>query len=263
MARLESEIEAAAARRDDLGAALAAVGRAGRPLAADAERAASELSGRGQRLATAARAPSESWRDRRDEAEARAATLKQELARGEIELDTLREEAHRRRSRLQSLREIQTRYESFQRGVRAIMKQYRAGSPRDRRDADGGQAHGDGQDRVGAMRPWSDGAIRGLVADIVQPPPELETAVEAVLGDRLGNIIVESHEVGVDAIEFLKTPQRGPLELHPADPAHARRRARGLRRRGRDGAARRRVGVGARGDVAGPTGTACAGRCSS
>ena len=44
--------------------------------------------------------------------------------------------------------------------------------------------------------------VKGLVADIVQPPPELETALEAVLGERLGNIIVESHEVGVEAIDF-------------------------------------------------------------
>jgi chromosome segregation ATPase len=44
--------------------------------------------------------------------------------------------------------------------------------------------------------------IKAVVADIVQPPPELETAVEAVLGERLGNIIVESHDVGVEAIQF-------------------------------------------------------------
>ena len=50
--------------------------------------------------------------------------------------------------------------------------------------------------------------IKAVVADIVQPPPELETAVEAVLGERLGNIIVESHEVGVEAIEFLKPAAR-------------------------------------------------------
>ena len=60
------------------------------------------------------------------------------------------------------------------------------------------------------------------MADIVQPPPELETAVEAVLGERLGNIIVESHEVGVEAIEFLKSQSEGrssfiPLTLRGAD----------------------------------------------
>ena len=57
--------------------------------------------------------------------------------------------------------------------------------------------------------------MKGLVADIVQPPPELETAVEAVLGDRLGNIIVESHEVGIDAIDFLKSRSEGRSSFIP------------------------------------------------
>jgi len=57
--------------------------------------------------------------------------------------------------------------------------------------------------------------VRGVVADIVQPPPELETAVEAVLGERLGNIIVESHEVGVEAIEFLKSQSEGRSSFIP------------------------------------------------
>src|SRR6185369_15582632 len=121
----------------------------------------------------------------REEVAEGVSACKQEPARGELDLDTLREEAHRRRSRLQSLNEIQTRYESFQTGVRAVMKEYRPETQ--------------GQDTVGETKPWSsEHAVRGLVADIVQPPPDLETAVEAVLGERLGNIIVESHDVGVD-----------------------------------------------------------------
>jgi len=59
--------------------------------------------------------------------------------------------------------------------------------------------------------------IKGVVADIVQPPPELEAAVEAVLGDRLGNIIVESHDVGVEAIEFLKAKSEGRSSFIPVD----------------------------------------------
>src|SRR6185503_17623876 len=117
---------------------------------------------------------------------------KVEVSRGEVELETLREEAHRRRSRLASLNEIQERYESFQKGVRAIMQK--------RRETEGqGQLSG----------------IKGVVADIVQPPPELETAVEAVLGDRLGSIIVDSHDVGVEAIEFLKARSEGRSSFIP------------------------------------------------
>jgi chromosome segregation protein len=139
---------------------------------------------------------------------ARAAGLRDEVTRGELELETLREEAHRRRSRLQSLAEIQDRYESFQRGVRAIMQRVR----------DDGQTPAPGQDSVpsgASHRAWSMGGVRGVVADIVQPPPELETALEAVLGERLGNIIVESHDVGVEAIEFLKSKSEGRSSFIP------------------------------------------------
>src|SRR5262249_11595326 len=127
---------------------------------------------------------------RRRAAEARQSGLKADVSRGELELETLREEAHRRRSRLASLTEIQDRYESFQKGVRAIMQ------------------HREPLSTAG-------GGIRGVVADIVQPPPELETAVEAVLGERLGNIIVESHEVGLEAIEFLKQKSEGRSSFIP------------------------------------------------
>jgi chromosome segregation protein len=223
VARLETEIEAAAARRDELGQRLAGGAEQDASLAGALAGKEAELSSAQGRL-SGLRERIESFEGRREEAEARSATLKQDLARGEIELDTLREEAHRRRSRLESLREIATRYESFQRGVRAIMKQYRAGAGDPSGEDKGHQGDDSGQDRVGEMRPWaSEGAIRGLVADIVQPPPELETAVEAVLGDRLGNIIVESHEVGVDAIEFLKRRSEGrssfiPLTLRTPSP---------------------------------------------
>src|SRR6185436_17034301 len=118
-------------------------------------------------------ASSEALADRRAQAETRVTELKGMVSRGELELETLREESYRRRSLLQSLMEIQDRYESFQRGVRAIMQ--RAREP--------------GQDTVGETQGWSMSAVRGVVADIVKPPPELETAVEAVLGERLGNII--------------------------------------------------------------------------
>jgi chromosome segregation protein len=131
----------------------------------------------------------EAARGRAAEDEARLAALRAELGRGELELETLREEAHRRRSRLASLREIQDRYERFQKGVRAIM-----------------QEHREGRGMPG---------IEAVVADIVRPPPELETAVEAVLGERLGDVIVDSHEAGIEAINFLKRSSEGRSSFIP------------------------------------------------
>lgn len=67
-------------------------------------------------------------------------------------------------------------------------------------------------------RPGDDGEgkrIRGLVADIVEAPAEIEQAVEAVLGDRLGSILVESKEVGLQAVQFLKNRAEGRSSFIP------------------------------------------------
>jgi chromosome segregation protein len=127
--------------------------------------------------------------ERREEQEARLADLRQHVQRGEVELETLRTELHRRRSRLTSLQEIAQRYEGFQRGVRAIMQHEDA--PRD--------------------------GVRALVADIIDAPAEYEAAAEAVLGERLGNIIVADHEVGLRAIEFLKSRAEGRSSFIPVE----------------------------------------------
>jgi len=193
IARNESEQSAATARREDLRARLETI-------AAEDDGAAEAAAARLQD-AEALRASLDQMEVRRGEltalkkeAEAQLVVLRGEVSRGELELETMREESHRRRSRLGSLREIQDRYESFHKGVRAIMQ--------NRRDLEvQGQTSG----------------IKGVVADIVQPPPELEAAVEAVLGDRLGNIIVESHDVGVEAIEFLKAKSEGRSSFIPVD----------------------------------------------
>ncbi len=126
--------------------------------------------------------------------EARQLLLVDDVARGEAEVETLRTEAHRRRSRLQSLIELQQRYEGFARGTRAVMQ--------------GGQDLG----------------VRGLVADVVRAPEQLEIAVEAALGDRLGGVLVEDAGVGVEAIGYLKRTGAGRSAFVPvsAQPrAHA------------------------------------------
>ena len=204
IARLEADIESAHARAEDLAQRLQAALAEDSVAVEQVEQLMTEGAAVEERLAQL-QVGVEELLAKRATAEARAASLREEVVRGELELETLREEAHRRRSRLQSLAEIQARYESFQRGVRAIMQRVR----------DEKQASAPGQDRVASHHTWSMGGVRGVVADIVQPPPELETALEAVLGDRLGNIIVESHEVGVEAIEYLKSKSEGRSSFIP------------------------------------------------
>ncbi len=114
-----------------------------------------------------------------------------EFIQNEAKLITLREELGDKRARLTSLCEVMRNYEGYGRGVRSLMT--RAGQ-------------GEGQ---------RDRGIFGLVADVVAAPPEYENAVEAVLGERLQYVIVESHSNGVEAIDFLKSAAEGRASLIP------------------------------------------------
>jgi len=195
-ARNESEQAAAAARQEDLRARIENVAFEEASTAEGLAARAEDVAMLRASLATIEERRAE-LAARKQEAEQRLATLKGEVSRGELELETLREESHRRRSRLASLNEIQDRYESFHKGVRAIMQNRREFEKTGQGETSG---------------------IKAVVADIMQPPPELETAVEAVLGERLGNVIVESHDVGVEAIQFLKERSEGRSSFIPLAP---------------------------------------------
>jgi chromosome segregation protein len=113
-----------------------------------------------------------------------------EFIQNEAKLITLREELAEKRSRLSSLLEIVRNYEGYGRGVRSLMTRAGQGESRDR-------------------------GVFGLVADVVSAPAEYENAIEAVLGDRLQYVIVESHSQGVEAIDYLKTAAEGRASLIP------------------------------------------------
>jgi len=113
-----------------------------------------------------------------------------EFIQNEAKLITLREELAEKRSRLSSLLEIVRNYEGYGRGVRSLMTRAGQGESRDR-------------------------GVFGLVADVVSAPAEYETAIEAVLGERLQYVIVESHSQGVEAIDYLKTAAEGRASLIP------------------------------------------------
>ncbi len=113
-----------------------------------------------------------------------------EFIQNEAKLITLREELAEKRSRLHSLLEIVRNYEGYGRGVRSLMTRADQGEARDR-------------------------GIFGLVADVVSAPAEYENAVEALLGERLQYVIVESHSQGVEAIDYLKSAAEGRASLIP------------------------------------------------
>ena len=120
---------------------------------------------------------------KRKELRVRQEELHRICLEGEAELDTLRDALHRRRSRLTSLQEIEQRYEGFNQGTRAVMKRLN-GTARDQ-------------------------GVLGLVADKLETPDRYEAALEAVLGQRLGTIIIEDAQVGLESIEYLKSNAKG------------------------------------------------------
>ncbi|MCS6912605.1 MAG: chromosome segregation protein SMC [Myxococcales bacterium] len=129
--------------------------------------------------------------------EERHKDLKLQISRLEREVDQLRGELHRRRARLQSLHEIAAKYEGFAQGTRALLTR--------------------------AQRNEIAG-IRGVVADVLLAPAELEVALEAVLGERLEALIVEEQRHAVAAIELLRKGGEGhasfvPLEARPTRPS--------------------------------------------
>src|SRR5215813_9923682 len=92
----------------------------------------------------------------------------------ETQLIKLREELADRRSRLTSLLELQKNFEGYGRGVKAIMLREEEERRRD--------------------------GVYGLVADVLRVDPRYERSIEAVLGERLQLVLVESHAAGLKAV---------------------------------------------------------------
>jgi chromosome segregation protein len=112
-----------------------------------------------------------------------------ELRETEAMLIRLREELADRRSRLTSLLELQKNFEGYGRGVKAIMLR----EEEERRQ----------------------GGIYGLVADVLRVQPQHERAIEALLGDRLQLVLVESHAAGARAVDYLQKASEGRASFVP------------------------------------------------
>ncbi|MFH1076074.1 MAG: chromosome segregation protein SMC [Pseudomonadota bacterium] len=105
------------------------------------------------------------------------------------DVQTLTIELQEVRSRYNTLRKIDENYEWLKGGARAIMK---------RRQVNAGS-----------------NGICGLVADIIEPEPFFELAVEAALGESLQHVIVKTHDDGVKAIDYLAAEAGGRSSFIP------------------------------------------------
>jgi len=100
------------------------------------------------------------------------------------ELGLRRDDLVMKRSRLKSLLDLEKNLEGYAEGVRSILQKKRNG-------------------------------VYGVVADLIDTAPEYETAVSAALGEKLQYVIVQSHEEGVEAINYLKTQSSGRSTFIP------------------------------------------------
>jgi chromosome segregation protein len=119
------------------------------------------------------------------EAEIRAARetvneKNRELAAQVKAVQTLEFERNKIRSRHGALKKMADNFEWYRDGVKAVMK-----------------------------RPDPDGQVMGLIADILEPAPSYQAAVEAVLGESLQYVIVKDPKAAAASMDYLKTQNAG------------------------------------------------------
>ncbi len=127
----------------------------------------------------------------------REAGLESALAQQEEAAHLAREAYLSRNSLLQSLSELRKKFEGFGEGVKALM-------------ANGSRDHV--------------GGLREVLVDVVKAPADYEQAIEAVLGDKLQSMIVDSYSDTKQAIDYLDTNQSGRgtfIPLQPKSAVHA------------------------------------------
>ncbi len=124
------------------------------------------------------------------EAARRLESLSREVAEAEAAWREARDQLQETTSRLESLRELESHYEGYQEGVRSILM--RSKSEPERRHK-----------------------VMGLLAEVIDAPPEYERAVEAALGERLQYVLVKDLETAMEGIRFLKRSSSGRSSFLP------------------------------------------------
>ena len=131
----------------------------------------------------------------REQLQRTLATREAELASAEMALGDARLAYVSRSSQLDALRALEVAREGYGTGVRAVFE-------------------------AGAAL----AGIRGTVADLLDVPPGLERAVEAVLGERLQWVVVERFEHARAAVQHLNGRRAGAATFIPLEHLDARSR---------------------------------------
>lgn len=104
------------------------------------------------------------------------------------ELSALKEELLQKKSRLASLEKMRRDFEGYQEGAKHILQKQ--------------------HDALFA-------GVMGSIADIVESPPEYETAVSAVLAERVHTVLVKDEGLGIRCLEYLKETKTGRGSFMP------------------------------------------------
>lgn len=112
-----------------------------------------------------------------------------ELQAASDQLETLKGDLALKQSRLQSQAEIYENLEGYKEGVQAVLR---------------------------ASKKELSG-VCGPVSAIIDTEAEYESAVNAVLGERLQYVVVKSQEEGVEALEYLRQQSKGRSTFVPLD----------------------------------------------
>ncbi len=120
------------------------------------------------------------------------------LARQVKQVQTLELERTTARSTFSTLKKMEENFEWYRDGVKAIMRAPEFG---------GGQ--GRAADGEALARAAGNKEIVGLLADILEPTPEYQAAVEAVLGEALQYVLIDAPETGLRAIGYLQSHGAG------------------------------------------------------
>ena len=128
---------------------------------------------------------------------------RQSFAHQVKKVQTLEFDRNNARTKLSALKKMEENFEWYREGVQAVMKAEHLGGGARRTSADGADSRAD---ESGNPQPH---AIIGLLADVIEPEPEYQTAVEAALGESLQYIIVRDSDTAVGAIEYLQSQIAG------------------------------------------------------
>lgn len=123
--------------------------------------------------------------------------LTQELSRLEKQENQLQNKLHDTLTRNQILTNMQQDYDGFGKGIKSLLK---------------------------SKVSWRS-SILGAVAELIQVPPNLVTAIEIALGGAAQHLIIDQAQSATVAIEYLKTNHLGRVTFLPLDtvqPLHRR-----------------------------------------